>query len=83
MITPYGSVIGATSSVWASQNWTEEDMGFKTGDFPPVDLETFLDQPLRERVPEQLPRVRAALDGMLVERPRRRILHQSQPAGGG
>ncbi len=25
-------------------------MGFKTGDFPPVDTETFLDQPLRERV---------------------------------
>lgn len=25
-------------------------MGFKTGDFPPVDLETFLDKPLRERM---------------------------------
>ncbi|MDQ1075862.1 MULTISPECIES: DUF3556 domain-containing protein [Microbacterium] len=25
-------------------------MGFKTGDFPPVDLSTFLHQPLRERV---------------------------------
>ncbi|SDX65365.1 Transmembrane protein of unknown function [Saccharopolyspora shandongensis] len=25
-------------------------MGFKTGDFPPVDLETFLDKPLRERL---------------------------------
>ena len=25
-------------------------MGFKTGDFPPVDTETFLDLPLRERV---------------------------------
>jgi hypothetical protein len=25
-------------------------MGFKTGDFPPVDLETFLDKPLMERV---------------------------------
>jgi hypothetical protein len=25
-------------------------MGFKTGDFPPVDVETFLDQPLRDRV---------------------------------
>lgn len=25
-------------------------MGFKTGDFPPVDLETFLGKPLRERV---------------------------------
>lgn len=25
-------------------------MGFKTGDFPPVDLETFLHQPLRERI---------------------------------
>ncbi|MEV5544352.1 DUF3556 domain-containing protein [Saccharopolyspora shandongensis] len=25
-------------------------MGFKTGDFPPVDLETFLDRPLRERL---------------------------------
>lgn len=25
-------------------------MGFKTGDFPPVDVETFLDKPLRERV---------------------------------
>ncbi|WP_081706071.1 DUF3556 domain-containing protein [Nocardia sp. CNY236] len=25
-------------------------MGFKTGDFPPVDVETFLDKPLRERM---------------------------------
>lgn len=25
-------------------------MGFKTGDFPPVDLETFLHQPLRDRI---------------------------------
>lgn len=25
-------------------------MGFKTGDFPPVDTATFLDKPLRERV---------------------------------
>ncbi|MEU6265628.1 DUF3556 domain-containing protein [Saccharopolyspora shandongensis] len=25
-------------------------MGFKTGDFPPVDLDTFLDRPLRERL---------------------------------
>lgn len=25
-------------------------MGFKTGDFPPVDVDTFLDEPLRERV---------------------------------
>ncbi|MEV0704679.1 DUF3556 domain-containing protein [Saccharopolyspora sp. NPDC050389] len=25
-------------------------MGFKTADFPPVDLETFLDEPLRERL---------------------------------
>lgn len=25
-------------------------MGFKTGDFPPVDVETFLHQPLRERI---------------------------------
>ncbi|OLT40049.1 hypothetical protein BJF85_06965 [Saccharomonospora sp. CUA-673] len=25
-------------------------MGFKTGDFPPVDMETFLDKPLRERI---------------------------------
>ncbi|CAL9632494.1 DUF3556 domain-containing protein [Streptomyces sp. enrichment culture] len=25
-------------------------MGFKTGDFPPVDVETFLDKPLRERI---------------------------------
>lgn len=25
-------------------------MGFKTADFPPVDVETFLDRPLRERV---------------------------------
>src|SRR5688572_8205232 len=25
-------------------------MGFKTGDFPPVDQETFLDQPLFERM---------------------------------
>jgi hypothetical protein len=24
-------------------------MGFKTGDFPPVDIETFLDKPLLER----------------------------------
>src|SRR5205085_10559485 len=31
------------------RKWTEEHMGFKTGDFPPVDLETFLDQPLLER----------------------------------
>jgi hypothetical protein len=25
-------------------------MGFKTGDFPPVDMETFLDRPLQERL---------------------------------
>ncbi|WP_280350604.1 DUF3556 domain-containing protein [Nocardia abscessus] len=25
-------------------------MGFKTADFPPVNVETFLDQPLRERM---------------------------------
>ncbi len=25
-------------------------MGFKTGDFPPVDLDTFLHRPLRDRV---------------------------------
>ncbi|WP_406275613.1 DUF3556 domain-containing protein [Nocardia sp. NBC_00881] len=25
-------------------------MGFKTGDFPPVDVDTFLDKPLRERI---------------------------------
>jgi hypothetical protein len=40
-------------------------------------------QPLRERVAGQLAQVRTALDSMMVERPRRRILRQSQPAGGG
>jgi hypothetical protein len=37
---------------------------------------------LRQRVAQQLAQVQAALDGMLVERPRRRILRQSAAPGG-
>jgi len=36
---------------------------------------------LRQRVASQLAQVQSALDGMLVERPRRRILRQSQSPG--
>jgi hypothetical protein len=39
-------------------------------------------QPLRQRVAGQLAQVQSALDGMLVERPRRRILRQAPAAGG-
>ena len=38
---------------------------------------------LRQRVAGQLSRVQSALDGMLVDRPRRRILRQAAGAGGG
>ena len=37
---------------------------------------------LRQRVAGQLAQVQSALDGMLVERPRRRILRQAQATGG-
>ena len=39
-------------------------------------------QALRQRVAGQLAQVQSALDGMLVERPRRRILRQAQATGG-
>ena len=39
-------------------------------------------QALRHRVAGQLAQVQSALDGMLVERPRRRILRQAQATGG-
>ena len=38
-------------------------------------------QGLRQRVATQLAQVQSALDGMLVERPRRRILRQAQSPG--
>ena len=38
-------------------------------------------QGLRQRVATQLAQVQSALDGMLVERPRRRILRQAQAPG--
>ena len=38
-------------------------------------------QGLRQRVATQLAQVQSALDGMLVERPRRRILRQAQTPG--
>jgi hypothetical protein len=39
-------------------------------------------QALRHRVAGQLAQVQSALDGLLVERPRRRILRQAQATGG-
>src|SRR4051794_16112865 len=39
------------------------------------------DAPLRQRVAQQLAQVQSALDGMLVERPRRRILRPARASG--
>ncbi len=39
--------------------------------------------PMRQQIAAQLSGVQAALDGLLVDRPRRRILRDAPPAGGG